>query len=150
MKIKFLILACLILTFSNCSNKENASEQTEVITENTNTDEWPQMDSFHMIMAEAFHPYKDSANLAPVKVLAEEIASEAETWAASSLPVKVDNDDMKAQLNQLKTDTRALADKIKGGASDEDIGSSLMALHDSFHGIMEAWQGSGEMHEHEH
>jgi len=151
MKIKVLIIAGLLaFLFSACSNKENTSEQTETTAENTDPDEWPQMDSFHMIMAEAFHPYKDSANLAPVKVLAEEIASEAETWAASSLPEKVDNDEVKAKLNQLKTDTRALADKIKGGASDEEIGSSLKALHDSFHGIMEAWNAEGEMHEHEH
>jgi PBP1b-binding outer membrane lipoprotein LpoB len=150
MKIKFLILVGLTLTFSSCTNKESATEQTEVTTENTDPDEWPQMDSFHMIMAEAFHPYKDSANLAPIKVLAEEIASEAETWAASSLPEKVDNDEVKDKLAQLKTDTRALADKIKGGASDEEIGSSLKALHDSFHEIMETWNGDGEMHEHEH
>jgi len=43
-----------------------------------------------------------------------------------------------------------LADKIKGGASDEEIGTSLKALHDSFHGIMEAWNGSGDKHEHQH
>jgi hypothetical protein len=151
MKIKLLLIGCLFtLLFSACNKKESAPEQTEVIAENTDPDEWPQMDSFHMIMAEAFHPYKDSANLAPVKVLAEEIASEAETWASSSLPEKVNNDEVKDKLAQLKTDTRDLADKIKGGASDEEIGSSLKALHDSFHGIMETWNGGGQMHEHEH
>ena len=150
MKIKFLILVGFLFTFLSCTNKENVTEQTEVSIENTDPDEWPEMDSFHMIMAEAFHPYKDSANLAPVKVLAEEIASEAETWASSVLPEKVNNDEVKGKLNQLKTDTRALADKIKDGASDEEIGSSLKALHDSFHGIMETWNGGGQMHEHEH
>jgi len=152
MKIKILtLIAFLSFMFSACSKKENVSEPTvEAVSENADPNEWPQMDSFHMIMAEAFHPFKDSANLAPVKVLAEELASEAETWATASLPEKVNNDDVKAKLNQLKTDTRALADKIKNGAADEEIGNSLKALHDSFHGIMEAWNGSGETHEHEH
>jgi hypothetical protein len=106
------------------------------------------MDSFHMIMSESFHPYKDSANLEPVKRLAEEMATEAEKWSNASLPAKVDNEEMKASLQQLKNDTRSLADKIKSGASDEEIGTQLNALHDSFHAIMEAWNGGGEKHEH--
>jgi hypothetical protein len=108
------------------------------------------MDSFHMVMAEAFHPYKDSANLEPAKQLAEEMAQEADKWASASLPEKVNTESVKALLTQLKTDTRSLADQVKNGAPDEAIGTSLKALHDSFHGIMEAWNGAGEEHEHEH
>ena len=99
-------------------------------------------------MAEAFHPYKDSANLAPVKKMAEEMAIEADKWASASLPTKVDSEEVKEELQKLKTDTRALADLIKSGADDKAIGSSLDALHDSFHEIMEAWHGGGEKHEH--
>jgi hypothetical protein len=107
------------------------------------------MDSFHMIMAEAFHPYKDSANLEPVKRLAEEMALEANKWAATALPAKVDSETVQAQLIQLAEDSRSLADKIKNSASDDEVGSSLKALHDSFHVIMETWNGaSGEEHKH--
>ena len=132
----------------SCSDKKH--EDHEEATEQVDSDEWAEMDSFHMVMAEAFHPYKDSANLEPAKQLAEEMALEAEKWASSSLPEKVNTDAVKANLNQLKTDTRALADQIKSGATDEVIGASLKSLHDSFHGIMEAWNGTGEAHEHEH
>jgi len=151
MKHKIFILAtAFAVVFSSCSKKENAETPTETETATAETDpnEWPEMDSFHMIMAEAFHPYKDSANLEPVKRLAEEMATEAEKWSATALPEKVNSDDTKALLTQLKSDTRALADKIKGGASDEEIGTTLKALHDSFHGIMEAWNGGGEEHKH--
>lgn len=149
MKFKILVLiSVLAIGFTSCSTKENKVE-AEATTE-ADPNEWPEMDSFHMIMAEAFHPYKDSTNLEPVKRLAEEMAVEADKWAATALPEKVNREEVKAQLNQLKTDTRTLADKIKGGASDEEIGASLKSLHDSFHGIMEAWNGSGEKHEHQH
>ena len=150
MKFKILILiSVLTIGVTSCSTKEKGSEEA---TESTMADpnEWPEMDSFHMIMAEAFHPYKDSTNLEPAKRLAEEMAVEADKWAATALPEKVNREEVKAQLNQLKTDTRTLADKIKGGASDEEIGASLKSLHDSFHGIMEAWNGSGETHEPQH
>jgi len=135
----------MIITASySCSHKESADSNAK----QNDTTEWVEMDSFHLIMAEAFHPYKDSANLEPVKRLADELSQEAETWSTASLPERVNNDEMKAQLDQLKEDTRALLIMIKGGASDDEIGTALQALHDSFHGIMEAWHGSD--HEHQH
>ena len=109
--------------------------------------EWPEMESFHMVMAEAFHPYKDSSNVEPIKRLAEEMALEADRWQSSPLPSKVNTDEVKDQLEKLKVGTRALADQIKTGASDEEIGATLTILHDSFHKITEAWHGGGEKHE---
>ena len=145
--MKLILMALLMIvgvTFYSCSPKEKTVSNEEQSDEN----EWAEMDSFHMIMAEAFHPYKDSASLEPVKRLAEEIAQEAEKWASASLPEKVKNDEMKSKLNQLKADTRALSEMIKAGASDEEIGTSLQALHDSFHNIMGAWNDEGMDHQH--
>lgn len=149
MKIKdLLLLVVLISMLVSCSEKKHDDQHKEMASEESDEMEWPEMDAFHMVMSEAFHPFKDSTNLAPAKQLAEEMAIEADKWAASSLPEKVNTDDMKAKLNQLKIDTRALSDKIKGGAADAEIGTSLQALHESFHGIMEAWNENGEEHEH--
>jgi hypothetical protein len=142
--IKIVALGCLIFVVA-CSGKTKTDEVA-----NTESADWKEMDSFHMIMAEAFHPYKDSSNLEPAKKLAEEMALEAEKWSTATLPSKVDTDEVKASLGKLKTDTRALADLIKNGADDQTVGTALNALHDSFHGIMEAWHGGGEKHEHQH
>ena len=101
-----------------------------------------------MLMADAFHPYKDSSNIEPAKKLAEEMATEAERWQSSQLPERVDNDEVKGQLEKLKVGSRALADQIKAGASDAEIGATLTSLHESFHKISEAWHGGGEKHEH--
>jgi hypothetical protein len=145
---KTLLLTAIAAIFLYaCTQKESQVNSSET----TDPNEWPQMDSFHMIMSESFHPYKDSANLEPVKRLADEMANEAEKWAGTALPEKVNTEEMKAMIQQLKSDTRALADNIKNGASDEAIGNALNALHDSFHGIMEGWNGAnGEKHEHQH
>ncbi len=144
MKNKFIytLIFALAGIVSCTEKKETASTTME------DAGEWREMDSFHMIMAEAFHPFKDSANLAPVKKMAEEMAVEADKWASAELPAKVNNEEVKEELQKLKTDTRALADLIKSGADDAAIGSSLNALHDSFHEIMEAWHGEEEKHEH--
>lgn len=142
MKHKTLsLLIILVGIIFGCTHKKEEATATD-------SDEWKEMDSFHMIMAEAFHPYKDSSNLAPLKKLAEEMAFEADKWASASLPSKVDNQKVKGELQKLKTDTRSLADQIKTGADDATIGSSLNSLHDSFHEIVEAWHGGGEKHEH--
>lgn len=142
-KTLFYLLFSALVGFASCTSKTESTATTTA-----ESDEWKEMDSFHMIMAEAFHPFKDSSNLAPVKKLAEEMATEADKWASAELPAKVNKEEVKEELQKLKTDTRALADLIKSGADDAAIGSSLNSLHDSFHEIMEAWHGGGEKHEH--
>ena len=132
---RLFLIAVLLVIAAGCTKKP----------ETASSDEWPEMESFHMLMAEAFHPYKDSSNLEPVKRLAEEIALEADRWQSSELPARVNTKEMKSQLEKLRVGTRALSDKIKGGASDDEIGASLTALHDGFHKITEAWHG-GEKH----
>ncbi|HEY0742480.1 MAG TPA: hypothetical protein VGD40_13490 [Chryseosolibacter sp.] len=112
----------------------------------TEAKEWKQMDDFHMVMAETFHPFKDSANLEPVKSRANELASSAESWSKAELPEKVDNDEMKEKLERLRTETSTLASAVTGG-DDKVIGEQLTKVHDLFHEIQEVWYG-GESHEH--
>lgn len=142
--MKNSIAFALLVLVCACSHKEKHDEKMG---------EWKEMDSFHKIMAAAFHPMKDSGNIAPVKQLAGQLADEAERWATSSLPEQVNNDEMKSALEKLKKDSRALADEISKGASDDVIKEKLNALHDQFHKIMEASGGEhheeGEKHEHD-
>ena len=105
MKVLRLILPSLMICWYaivGCSGKK----------ESTSAVEWPAMNSFHMIMAESYHPLKDSANLEPAKANAELMATEAANWAGVDLPEKVDTDEMKARLEELKKDTRAFADQV--------------------------------------
>ncbi|MCW5910984.1 MAG: hypothetical protein KIT62_07915 [Cyclobacteriaceae bacterium] len=146
MKAKLFLIVIGMAVLAACSKKDE-----NLLSEETEINEWAEMDAFHMIMAEAFHPFKDSANLEPAKNLAEEMAAEAGKWAAAELPAQVASEDVKNLLEKLKTDTRALADEVKAGATNEQIGADLTALHDNFHSIMEAWhKGKGEKHEHQH
>ncbi len=132
-RFQIAAVALLMALLFACGKKESG--------DNESTDEWPEMDSFHMIIADAYHPFKDSANLAPAKKLAEEMAWEAVRWQEATLPKKVDNDDMKQQLEKLRTESRAFADQVKSNVSDTELGNSLTALHESFHKVMEAWYG---------
>ncbi len=140
MKIRLVGLMVALITMVACSHKEHHEENTE----------WKELESFHKLMAEAFHPLKDSGNVEPATRMMDQLATEAERWAASPLPTKVDNDDVKAKLEKLKTDLRQLANSIKDGAPDDQVGTTFFEIHEQFHAIMEAWNGEeGEKEEHE-
>lgn len=162
MKLRYLtlttaLIAVIALSWMGCSKKAEEHEHDEAASDTLASEEemkaaaaadWKEMDAFHTIMAEAFHPFKDSANLAPAKMHAEELATSAAAWQAAPLPAKVDNEEVKTKLESLKAGTAAFVETVKGG-NDEAIGKSLTQLHDQFHELQEAWY-AGHDHEHHH
>lgn len=137
----YAVIVFMIALAVACGEKKSESV--------ANNDEWPEMDEFHEIMADSFHPFKDSANLEPAKANATEMAKVAEKWVNAPVPEKVDNDETKANLTQLKNDTNAFIQIAQSGDSVK-IGESLTALHDQFHKLQELWYGGKEGHEHKH
>ena len=137
-KLLFLLLSGAVL-FS-CSNKENSEEESA---------DWKELDAFHKIMAEAYHPLKDSGDLAPTKQLIKQLADEAEKWSNSELPEKVDTPEMKEKLEKLKINARVLESEVQKGAADSIVMTKMNLLHDQFHGIMEAWHSKEADDEHE-
>lgn len=133
-----VLIAVLILLWS-CGGKTTNSDDM---------DDWKEMDDFHMVMADVFHPLKDSGNLDPIRLQAEDLAASAATWADAKLPGKVDNDEVRSKLTDLKAGTRELADQIKDQAPDSVVSQKLTALHDQFHKLQEAWHGGGHHHKH--
>jgi len=138
-RLPVLILSAVVL-FS-CSSKEKHEESSD----------WKELDAFHKIMAKAYHPLKDSGNLDPTKQLINQLADEAEKWSNAALPDNMNTPEVKARLQKLKTDSRALANEIHEGASDDQIKDQMIKLHDQFHEIMKAWiHNDGEEGEDEH
>ena len=145
----FIYAAVLFLVLAGCSAKKETAENTDAEThahDEAKSEKWEIMDEFHMIMAESFHPYKDSANLAPAKANAVAMAAAAEKWQSSPLPEKVNNDEVKAKLEELKKNTASFVETVKAG-DDKVIAESLTKLHDLFHELQESWYG-GEHHHH--
>ena len=143
--LKALLIAALI-PFSCDRKKEN----DQAASQSTQSIEWKEMDEFHMVMAETFHPYKDSADLAPVKAKADELVAAADKWSNAPLPEKVNNDEMKNKLQGLKSETEVLADVVQNG-EENAIGGQLTKVHDMFHEIQEIWYtGENDEHGHDH
>ncbi len=140
--INYLLLLFVFTIGVACSGKKGSAEAVAY------KDEWPEMDEFHMVMAESFHPYKDSANIDPAKANAAELARVAEKWADATLPEKVNNDEVKASLVQLKDNAAAFTQVVQSGDTTK-IGESLTNLHDTFHKLQESWYDGSKDRGHE-
>jgi hypothetical protein len=136
MCLLFVICAC------SCASKKDAAKDRDDAHGTADDGAWKEMDDFHLIMAETFHPYKDSANLEPVKSRALELMTAADKWSSASLPPKVDNAAMRSKLQQLKAEAATLAESVKS-ANDSVIAEQLNKLHDTFHQVQEAWYEQG-------
>ena len=139
-RTKMNLVMCFLLGFfmCSCANKKDAASDHEHDRVSGDESVWKDMDHFHMIMAETFHPYKDSANLEPVKSRASELMTAADQWASAPLPETVDNAEMRSKLGKLKAQAITLAESVKS-ENDNVIAEQLNQLHDTFHAIQEAW-----------
>jgi len=136
-KIRIPASLLLVLVMFSCASKKDTPDHDhrEASAEDG---EWKEMDAFHLIMAETFHPYKDSANLEPAKTRASELMEAADQWAAGPLPANVDSEEVSSKLKQLKSETATLAESVKS-ADDNVNAENLTRVHDTFHEIQEAW-----------
>ena len=97
---------------------------------------WPEMDAFHTVMSQTWHPVEEG-NYQPIKERADELATAAENWKKSDIPSQyAAQKDIKKKLKDLAKETKELAKEIKGGCSDEEIKEELAELHDLFHDIV--------------
>jgi hypothetical protein len=142
---RYLPLLAMVSLMACSEKKADAVEDSAAM----DSDEWPLMDEFHMIMAESFHPYKDSANIAPAIAYADEMAAMAAKWSESELPEKVNHESVKADLNALKEATAAFVQTVQGDNAEE-IGQALTELHNLFHKLQDAWYSGGHDHGHHH
>ena len=133
-KFNFIILGFSFLMFS--CNKP-AEQQA--------SNEWNEMEAFHDLMADAYHPVHDSSNLAPAKDLADELAASAKLWSEAPLPERVNNDETKKELIILRDSSAAFLSAVTSGKPDSVIKSRISDLHHTFHRIHRAWEGSEEM-----
>ena len=146
--IHFVYVIAAFVAITACSGKKDGHDSEDHHHDEAATDEkWAAMDEFHTLMAESFHPYKDTANLAPAKANAAALAESAAKWQSAPLPGKVDNDEVKVKLEKLKASTAAFAETVKT-ADDKVIADSLTQLHDLFHEIQESWYGGKHHHDH--
>ncbi len=110
------------------------------------SDKWAELESFHEVMSQTFHPVEEN-KFAPIRKRAGELAEKAKQWLDSKPPKVYDTQDINAILVKLSAESKALSDSIAKGASDEQIKKDLTALHDRFHEIIGACREEKKKHQ---
>ena len=105
---------------------------------------WKEMDDFHTVMAQTFHPAEEG-KFDPIKKRSGEMIEKAVAWQNSTAPEGYDKKAVKKSLKSLVKGSKELDKLIKENAADTVLKEKLSALHDTFHEIMEKCEG-----EHQH
>lgn len=126
MKMKFTLRFLLLALLFAAANT--------VVAQHTSS--WKQMDAFHDVMSETFHP-SEEGNLQPIKTRIDEMVTKAKAWRKSAVPAQYDAKKSKAKLKELEKGAENLRKTIRNNGSDPDITKQLSELHDVFHYIME-------------
>ncbi len=131
MKFKVAVFCAVVSLLASCASKG---------TKENSTQEWKEMDAFEITIEKAFKPLKDSSTVDAATRMMAQVADEAEKLAASTLPDKMNNEEIKKKLEKLKTDSRALANEIATGTEDDVIGTDFYKIHDLYQAIYNAWK----------
>lgn len=126
MKMKISLSSLLIALLFLAGNAATAQH----------TSSWKEMDAFHDVMSETFHP-SEEGNLQPIKTRIDEMVNKAKAWRKSAVPANFDSKKAKTKLKELVKGTEGLRKTIRKNGSDPDITKELAELHDTFHYIME-------------
>lgn len=121
MKKALIIILELFVVFA--SSKLTAGEK------------WAELEAFHKVMSATFHPAEEG-NFEPVKTRISEMVEAAAKMNSNPVPAEFNKTEILEAAKKLEADSKALEEKIKGNAANEEIFKSLNALHDTFHTIV--------------
>ena len=99
-------------------------------------EKWAELEAFHKIMSVTFHP-SEEGNFEPIRTRIGEMVEAAAKLNTSTVPAEFNKPDILENAKKLEAGARALEEKIKANASNEELKTDLTALHDTFHKIVE-------------
>lgn len=95
---------------------------------------WKELDAYHMVMMQVWHPAKEKSDLAPIRAQATKLADAADVLAKASVPAACDTPATREAVAKVQADSRALAGLVASG-TDAEVKDALKALHDRFEGL---------------
>jgi hypothetical protein len=96
---------------------------------------WKEMNAFHRVMGATWHPASSKNDLAPLKARAKDLATSAETWAASkppTTPASCGSAEVLAAVTKVAREAKALVTLVDAGADDAKLKAALKGVHDTF------------------
>jgi hypothetical protein len=98
-------------------------------------EKWPEMNVFHEVISETFHPTEEN-NLEPLKTRSEELMKKAENLLNSNIPEEYRTKAILSSLENLQLKSETLHKLVLSKASDTELKQSIIGVHDAFHEIV--------------
>ena len=98
-------------------------------------EKWPELEAFHKIMSNTYHPAEEG-NFEPIKTRIGEMVEAAGKMNSNPIPAEYNKQNIIDAAKKLEADSKALEEKIKANATNEEIFKELNVLHDTFHTIV--------------
>ena len=98
-------------------------------------EKWPEMNVFHEVISETFHPTEEN-NLEPLKTRSEELMKKAENLLNSNIPEEYRTKAILSSLENLQLKSETLHKLVLSKASDAELKQSIIDVHDTFHEIV--------------
>ena len=98
-------------------------------------EKWPEMNVFHEVISETFHPTEEN-NLEPLKTRSEELMKKAENLLNSNIPEEYRTKSILSSLENLQLKSETLHKLVTSKASDTELKKSITDVHDVFHEIV--------------
>jgi hypothetical protein len=93
---------------------------------------WKELDDYHMLMMQTWHPIKDKHDVGPARAKARHMVVAAKLLAKSNGPKGCDNPGLRNAAEQLVGETEAVAALVDRKATDDAISAKMKTLHDKF------------------
>ena len=98
-------------------------------------EKWPEMNVFHEVISETFHPTEEN-NLEPLKTRSEELMKKAENLLNSNIPEEYRTKAILSSLENLQLKSETLHKLVLSKASDAELKQSIIDVHDTLHEIV--------------
>jgi soluble cytochrome b562 len=136
MKTTKLIAALAVLTIPAIVSAQAAPMQ------HAESSGWKELDAFHKILAEAWHPAaQGDTKIARAK--ATELVEAARVWRRSKAPASCTGEAVRTGMTRMATELDWFADAVKRESSDDAVKVTLKTVHDTFEGFAEACMKHG-------
>jgi hypothetical protein len=93
---------------------------------------WKELDGYHELMMQTWHPIKEKGDVGPIKVKAKDMFAASKKLAGSKAPKGCDSPNMNIAADSLVLETKSVADLVANKADDSTISSAMKKLHDKF------------------
>jgi superoxide dismutase len=115
-------------------NKLYTAALTGPLLKTIEMDTWNELNIFHGVMSQTFHP-SEEGNLQPIRERSAEMLEKARVLQSGKIPMSFNTPEIKKSIDDLVKGSAALNQLVIAKADDKTVTKKLSELHDVFHTI---------------